>query len=138
MAGPTVDSGASVPTTVLDRVDPSPPIAKEEVVGPVLAVSHAGDPGEAISIHNRVPSGVSASISHRDLTARDTFMHAAQADIVHTRSGTAGAEPRLPCGGRKSSSFHSRVQGHAAGESFIQTRTIHNTGLGERSLWDVG
>jgi acyl-CoA reductase-like NAD-dependent aldehyde dehydrogenase len=48
--------------TILDRVDPAMEIAREEVFGPVLAVTPFEDEAEAISIANRTPYGLAGAV----------------------------------------------------------------------------
>jgi len=55
-------TGCFYPPTVLCDVDPSDPLAREEVFGPVLAVMTFRTPDEAIEIANNTPYGLAAGI----------------------------------------------------------------------------
>jgi acyl-CoA reductase-like NAD-dependent aldehyde dehydrogenase len=124
------------PPTLVEGVDPSMPIWREEVFGPVVAVLEARTLSEAISIHNDVSYGLSGSIFTRDADAASRFVAAAQVGLVHVNGETAGAEPHVPFGGMKGSSSGSREQGKAAQEFYTQQKTVYIEGLTPSSLFE--
>lgn len=133
----THNVGAFAPAIVLDNVDPSASIARDEVFGPVLVLLRARDLDDAIRLHNAVAFGLSGSIFTGSLETADRFVHAARIGIVHINGETAGAEPHVPFGGTKGSSSWSREQGHTAEEFYTQTKTIYWDGLTGTGPFDL-
>ncbi len=64
---PDLEAGAFVEPTVFDRVDPSARIFREEIFGPVLAVTTWTDEREALSLANDTEYGLTASIWCNDV-----------------------------------------------------------------------
>jgi acyl-CoA reductase-like NAD-dependent aldehyde dehydrogenase len=117
--------GHFVAPTVYVGVDPGSRIGREEIFGPVLAVTEADNAAEALRLANDTEYGLSASIFTHDLGAAMRFARDVQAGVVHINSETTGAEPHVPFGGMKQSSSHSREQGKAAREFFTDTKTVY-------------
>ena len=112
------------PTVYLD-VAPGSRIWREEIFGPVLALTYARDFDEAIALANDSEFGLSASVFTRDLRTALQFARRIEAGVVHINGETAGAEPHVPFGGMKASSSHSREQGKAARDFFTDIKTIY-------------
>lgn len=129
-------NGAFHPAVLLDHVDPTMSVAREEIFGPVVGLIAARDTDEAMRLHNAVAYGLSASIFTRDLRVADRFVHEAQAGIVHVNGETAGAEPHVPFGGMKGSSSWSREQGVEAEHFFTQTKVAYWDDLSGAGLFD--
>lgn len=130
-------TGAFAPAVVLDRVERSATVARDEIFGPVLVLIRAGDVNEAIRIHNEVAFGLSGSIFTTSLSVADEFARMARVGIVHVNGETAGAEPHVPFGGTKASSSWSREQGYAAEEFYTQTKTIYWEALADVGPFDL-
>jgi alpha-ketoglutaric semialdehyde dehydrogenase len=111
------------PTVVCD-VEPSSPLATEELFGPVLAVMTATDLDHAIALANAVPYGLSASLMTRDLAAALGYVHRIEAGLVRVNGDTTGVDPHAPFGGVKASSSGSREQGPAAREFYTEIKTV--------------
>ena len=126
------------PAVLLDSVEPSMSIARDEVFGPVVALLESKDLDDAIRIHNSVSYGLSGAIFTRDLATADTFVHAARVGVLHVNGETAGAEPHVPFGGMKDSSSWSREQGREAEAFYTQTKTVYWDGMPGASLFDQG
>jgi aldehyde dehydrogenase (NAD+) len=122
--------------TVLDDVDASMAVWREEVFGPVVSILDVPDLRTAIRVHNDSGYGLSGSIFTRDLAAASQFIAAAQVGLVHVNGETAGAEPHVPFGGMKGSSSGSREQGKAAQAFYTQIKTVYTEGLPIAGLFD--
>lgn len=118
-------SGFFVPPSVYLDVDPSTPLAQEEVFGPVLAVIGVENLEQALAIAEGVQFGLSASIFTRDLATALSFASRIKTGMVHVNRETAGAEPQAPFGGAKDSSSHSREQGKAAADFYTELKTVY-------------
>jgi aldehyde dehydrogenase (NAD+) len=121
--------GFFVDPTIYVDVDPSIPIATEEVFGPVLAVIRASDAAQAMRLANDTRYGLSASIFTRDLATALRCADTIEAGVVHLNGESAGAEPHVPFGGVKASSSGTGEQGKAAREFFTTTKTIYVEGM---------
>lgn len=129
--------GAFAPAVVLDQVETSATVARDEIFGPVLALLRAHDVDEAIRIHNDVAYGLSGSIFTGSLAVADRFARTARVGVVHVNGETAGLEPHVPFGGMKASSSWSREQGRAAEEFYTQTKTVYWEGLSDAGPFDL-
>jgi 4-(gamma-glutamylamino)butanal dehydrogenase len=90
-----VDSGGFfVEPTVFDKVAPHAALAREEVFGPVLAVTSFTEPDEAIRLANGTVYGLAAGLWMRDVS----LAHRAAREIELGWSGSmAGTRAISPC-----------------------------------------
>jgi len=122
--GVVFNRGFFVTPTVLRGVDPDAPLAQEELFGPVLAVLTADGLDESLTIANRSPYGLSASLFTRDIGAALKYIHRIDVGLVRVNGDTTGVDPHAPFGGMKGSSSGSREQGSAAREFYTETKTV--------------
>jgi acyl-CoA reductase-like NAD-dependent aldehyde dehydrogenase len=120
--------GYFVDPTIFRAVDPSSPLAQDELFGPVLATFTAHDLDDAIALANRTRYGLSASIFTRDLRAALTYIDRIEAGLVRVNGDTTGVDPHAPFGGVKASSSGSREQGSAAREFYTEIKTVQLSG----------
>ena len=130
--GPPADErfavGAFMVPTVIDGVDPSMTIAREELFGPVLSVLRWDDLDDAVAMANAVPYGLTASIWTNDLTAALTTADRLEAGYVWIND----VETRytgVPFGGWKQSGIGSEQAMVHELESYTRLKAI-NIGLG--------
>jgi malonate-semialdehyde dehydrogenase (acetylating)/methylmalonate-semialdehyde dehydrogenase len=97
--------GTFVGPTIFDKVDPSSPLARDEIFGPVLAIVRARTLDDAIAIANRSPYGNAASIFTQSGAAAQKFAHAIEAGMVGINVGVAAPMAFFPFGGIKDSIF---------------------------------
>lgn len=110
---------------ILTGVDPSSPLAQEEVFGPVVAVLRAGSLEEAIAIANGVEYGLSAAIVTSDIGRAMEFAHRVGSGIVKVNQPTTGFAMYAPFGGMKSSSTQTFKE--QAGETMMRFYTADKT-----------
>src|SRR5580692_10042838 len=87
--------------TILAGVTPSMRIAREEVFGPVVALTEFATFEEAVEIANSVDYGLSTSVYTRNVNRAFAAMRDLEAGITYVNAPTIGAEVHLPFGGVK-------------------------------------
>lgn len=117
--------GYFVEPTVFSDVTPEMTIWREEIFGPVLAVTAYDDFDEAIALANDTAYGLSATLVTGDLARAMRYVDGIEAGVVHVNSPTVGASCHVPFGGYKESSSGSREQGQEALEFFTQIKTVY-------------
>lgn len=117
--------GYFVRPTVVVGLPAGSKLNREEIFGPVVAVSRAESYEEAVSIANDTRFGLSASLFTRDLGVALRFANDIQAGVVKVNQESAGIEFQAPFGGFKSSSNGGREQGKAAREFMTQWKTVY-------------
>jgi aldehyde dehydrogenase (NAD+)/betaine-aldehyde dehydrogenase len=109
--------------TLFDGVPPDAPIAREEVFGPVLAVTTFRDPDEAIALANATDYGLVAAVWTRDVTTAHRLARAVRAGQVYVNTYGAGGGVELPFGGFKRSGY-GREKGYEALRTYSQVKTV--------------
>lgn len=119
-----LDKGYFVEPTVFDRVKPTDTLFKEEVFGPVLAVTRVKDFDEACRASNAVVFGLSSSIYTRDINKAMRYVNEIEAGMVHINSPTIGGEAQVPFGGIKESGCGNREMAKEGIEFFTELKTV--------------
>jgi acyl-CoA reductase-like NAD-dependent aldehyde dehydrogenase len=101
---------------------------REELFGPVLAVRRAGSTEEAFGLAEESEFGLSAALFTRDIATALDAIDTLDVGILHINSESAGADPHVPFGGSKKSSYGPKEQGGAAKEFFTHTTTVYLRG----------
>ena len=110
--------------TVLDRVTPKMDILRDEVFGPVLAVTHTNDLDAAIQQCNDSGYGNAAVIFTSSGGAARKFKHSANAGMVGINVGVPAPMAFFPFSGWNNSFFGDlHVQGHE-GVSFFTRQKV--------------
>jgi aldehyde dehydrogenase (NAD+) len=132
----TLKQGYFVEPTIFDGVAPSMRIFKEEIFGPVLAVSTAVSLEEALRFANSVEYGLTTSIFTSDITAVMKFIDEVEVGMVHVNEPTVGGEAQLPFGGTKSTGVGEREMAEEGLNFFTELKTvfINYSGSAERSM----
>jgi acyl-CoA reductase-like NAD-dependent aldehyde dehydrogenase len=125
LTGEGYDKGYFVEPTVFADVKPEHTIAREEIFGPVLAVTRAKDFEDAMRIANDTPFGLSSSIQTSSLSKMFDYVYRAEAGLLTINLPSAGVEYQLPFGGTKDSSFGPKEQGPAALDFYSDFKTVY-------------
>src|SRR5690606_28666740 len=118
------EQGYFVAPTIFDNVDPNMRIFREEVFGPVLAVSQAASIEDAIAFANSVEYGLTASIFTQDIDAAMRFIEEVETGMVHVNEPTIGGEAQLPFGGTKATGVGEREMSEEGLRFFTEIKTV--------------
>ncbi|MDX1382735.1 MAG: aldehyde dehydrogenase family protein [Thermoanaerobaculia bacterium] len=131
-----LDRGYFVQPTIFDRVTPGMRIFREEIFGPVLAISRARDLERAIEQANAVDFGLTTSIFTRDIDAAMRYVDAAETGMVHVNEPTVGGEAQLPFGGIKATGIGDREMSEEGVNFFTELKTVfvNYSGRADRSM----
>ncbi|MFI6741837.1 aldehyde dehydrogenase family protein [Nonomuraea sp. NPDC050451] len=125
------DDGYFVRPTVALLADRDVALWREEVFGPVLAVTTAACTEEALELANDSEFGLSGAVFTNDLTAALKAMARFEVGVLHVNSESTGADPHVPFGGVKQSGCGPKEQGRAARDFYTQTSTVYLRGSAE-------
>ena len=108
--------------TIFDQVTPEMTIAREEIFGPVLAVTSFADFDEAIALGNQTEYGLAAAVWTRDVKVAHRAAHALRAGTVwinmyHT------LDTGSPFGGYKQSGYGRELGRHAL-DLYTQVKSV--------------
>ncbi|MGH8518851.1 MAG: aldehyde dehydrogenase family protein, partial [Panacagrimonas sp.] len=121
-AGGDLASGFFVEPTVFADADPTSPLVREEIFGPVLAVLPFDDEEEAVRLANDTDYGLAASIWTRDISTAHKLAKKIRAGSV--RINTAGTvDAAMPLGGYKQSGW-GRENGREGTEIYTEVKSV--------------
>jgi aldehyde dehydrogenase (NAD+) len=109
--------------TLFDDVPPEAPLAREEVFGPVLAVTPFDDEAEAVALANGTDYGLIAAVWTRDVARAHRVARTVQAGQIYVNGYGAGGGVELPFGGVKHSGF-GREKGFEALLGYTRTKAV--------------
>ena len=89
---------------IVEGVTPQMTLSREEVFGPVLAVTRFKTMDEAIAIANSTVYGLASAVWTSSLSTAHTMVRAINAGVVHVNT-YGGADMTVPLGGFKQSGF---------------------------------
>lgn len=118
-----IGSGWYVEPTIFSRVSAGSTLFREEVFGPVLAVTTFETEEEAIELANDSSYGLAASLYTKDIGRAQRVARAIQAGTVSV-NGFAEGDISTPFGGYKQSGFGGRDKGIEALDQYQQVKTI--------------
>lgn len=120
---PVPPAGWFVPPTVLDGVKPESVLFREEIFGPVVAVTAFDAEEEAIRLANGTPYGLVAAVWTRDLAQGHRVARRIRAGQVFLNAYGAGGGVEMPFGGFGQSGF-GRQKGLEALEHYTQVKNV--------------
>lgn len=117
-------NGFYYPPTLLDKVGRDSPAFNEEIFGPVVAVIHASDEAEAISLANDSPYGLGAAVFTQDVERGERIaVEKIEAGSCSVNTFVS-SDPRLPFGGIKHSGYGRELSAEGI-RSFVNIKTIN-------------
>jgi aldehyde dehydrogenase (NAD+) len=120
---PELAGGAYFSPTLIDDVEPSCEIAREEVFGPVLVTARFDTEEEAVALANGTEYALIGAVWTRDLSRAHRMAAQIQAGQVYVNTYGAGGGVELPFGGFKRSGY-GREKGLEALDAYTQTKTV--------------
>ena len=118
------DQGYFYAPTILDKVKPDSPVAREEIFGPVLPVLRVRNAQEAIAIANDTPYGLAASLFTSRLSIISEFVEEVETGMVHVNHGTA-SQAHVPFGGVKDSGQGAYSIGPTVKDFFTSVKSVY-------------
>ena len=115
--------GSMLQPTLLDRVDASMRLYREESFGPVAVVLRGQDDEALLALANDSEFGLSSAIFSRDTTRALALAQRVESGICHINGPTVHDEAQMPFGGVKSSGYGS-FGSRTAIDQFTQLRWI--------------
>lgn len=121
--GSAVDRpGYFVEPTVFTDVEPDMRLSREEIFGPVLAVTPYSEPEEAIELANDVEFGLTGGVFSTDVGEALRMSRDLEAGTIYVNQWFGGTA-ETPFGGYKRSGI-GRESGFEALDSYLQTKTV--------------
>lgn len=117
--------GSFYKPTIIADVEPHHTIFKEEIFGPVLAVTKAESFEHAIELQNNCDYGLSSSIYTRNVNNAFRAIRDIEAGITYINAPTIGAEAHMPFGGVKGTGNGHREGGWTVFDIFTEWKTVY-------------
>ena len=108
--------------SLIDQVNPSMRVFREELFGPVAVVIRAKDEEDALALASDTHYGLGASIWSRDSARAEQIAKKIPSGMAFV-NGVVKSDPRLPFGGIKDSGYGRELSYHGIRE-FVNTKTI--------------
>ena len=115
--------GSFMGLTVLADVNPDSKLARQEVFGPVLAVTPFDTEEEAIALANGSEYGLGAFIHTSNLARAHSVASAMDAGMVQVNGSGEGMTPCVPFGGMKQSGY-GRLGGEDGLHEFLRVKNV--------------
>src|SRR5579863_2529168 len=122
LTGGTYEGNFYQPTVVADAT-PNMAAFRDELFGPVAAVSRADNADHALALANNSSYGLSSAVLTNDLQLAMRFALELEAGMVHLNGPTVHDDPRAPFGGVKNSG-NGREGGHWSMEELTEVKWI--------------
>lgn len=120
-----LEVGYFILPTVFDEVVPGNTIFREEIFGPVLAVSEFRNIDHALELANDSCYALSSSIFTRDLVAAQRYISEIEAGMAHVNIHTGFKLPALPFGGWKDSGAGLPENSTTGLEFFVERKAVY-------------
>ena len=120
--------GYFIRPTVFTGVRCEMELFREEIFGPVLAVSEFDSLDEALDIANDSIYGLSSAIYTADLRAARRYIDGIEAGLAHVNVHTGYKEPSMPFGGVKQSGAGLPENSESGLEAFVDRKAVYLRG----------
>jgi acyl-CoA reductase-like NAD-dependent aldehyde dehydrogenase len=120
---PALGGGFYFQPTLLDRVAPEMRVSREEIFGPVLAITTFEDVEEAAELANRSQYGLVAGVWTKDINKALALASRIKVGQVYVNTYGAGGGVELPFGGYKKSGY-GREKGLESLASYTQVKNV--------------
>lgn len=120
-----LEQGYFIRPTVFDNVSPDHTIFREEIFGPVLAVTEFNSLDHALELANNSVYGLSSSIFTRDVDAAQRYVAEIEAGLAHINVHTGFKLPALPFGGWKDSGSGLPENSTTGLEFFVARKAVY-------------
>ena len=120
--------GYFIRPTVFTGVTTKMPIFRDEIFGPVLAVSEFGSLDEAIDLANDSVYGLSSAIFTTNLGNARKYIDGIEAGLAHVNVHTGYKEPSMPFGGVKQSGAGLPENSRTGLEFFVEQKAVYMRG----------
>jgi len=117
--------GYFIRPTVFADVEPGMRVFRDEIFGPVLAVSEFSSLDEALRIANDSIYGLSSAIFTRDLASARRYVDEIDAGLAHVNIHTGYKEPSMPFGGFKQSGAGLPENSQSGLEFFVDRKAVY-------------
>jgi aldehyde dehydrogenase (NAD+) len=117
--------GYFIRPTVFTGVQPEMEIFREEIFGPVLAVSEFESLDDALETANDSIYGLSSAIYTSDLRAAKRYIDGIEAGLAHVNVHTGYKEPSMPFGGVKQSGAGLPENSESGLEAFVDRKAVY-------------
>lgn len=122
--GGSLAEGFFIRPTAFGDVDPSASLAREEVFGPVLAITRFRSEEQAVEMANDSPYGLAAHLHTNDLSRAHRMAAALDVGNVAVNGGLANAGPTGPFGGVKDSGY-GKEGGIEGIEEYLRVKNVN-------------
>jgi acyl-CoA reductase-like NAD-dependent aldehyde dehydrogenase len=127
-AEPAASQGYFVRPTVFTDVRCDMELFREEIFGPVLAVSEFDSIDEAVKMANESIYGLSSAIYTTDIRAARRYIDGIEAGLAHVNVHTGYKEPSMPFGGVKQSGAGLPENSESGLEAFVDRKAVYLRG----------
>jgi aldehyde dehydrogenase (NAD+) len=117
--------GYFIRPTVFTGVRAEMEIFREEIFGPVLAVSEFESLDDALEMANDSIYGLSSAIYTSDLRAATRYIEVIEAGLAHVNVHTGYKEPSMPFGGVKQSGAGLPENSESGLEAFVDRKAVY-------------
>jgi aldehyde dehydrogenase (NAD+) len=117
--------GYFIRPTVFTGVEPGMRVFRDEIFGPVLAVSEFASLDEALDVANNSIYGLSSAIFTRDLGNARRYIDEIDAGLAHVNVHTGYKEPSMPFGGFKQSGAGLPENSQSGLEFFVDRKAVY-------------
>ena len=108
--------------SIIEDVSPGTQAHDEELFGPVAVVMRASNEATALALANATSFGLGGSVWTRDAERGERFARRLACGSAFV-NGVVKSDPRLPCGGIKTSGLGRELARHGLHE-FVNVKTI--------------